>query len=336
MMTSVLLRDSKARLLEAFRQILVERQQHQSKVATKEETAERERNQQAVEAAAQYTTDSIVRGLADLQLEFGSTIQELSIKLTTETKRLDELKRAIAVESHRLEELQQTRVVADALDILTQEHQENLRQLEQQAQRDREALEKEMTETRKAWQQEQTEYEAIAQEREALVQRERQWQEADYTYETERSRKIETDAYEEARRQLEREIQTTQQVKEKEWAARERTLAAQQKVLEEYQQKVEMFPAQLEDAIKQAREDGIREINQAAKVRADLFEKEWEATQQGYELQIQSLEAKIQKQAEQITELSAQLQAAVRQAQELAMRAFDSSNRLAPKGEKPE
>jgi hypothetical protein len=124
-------------------------------VATREAEAERANNQQTVEAAAQYTADSIVRGLADLQLEFGDIITNLSTRLSTETAKLSEIQRAIAIESEHLQDLQQTRVVADALYLLTQEHQENLRLLEQQATRNRENLAKEMAEVRKTWQREQ-------------------------------------------------------------------------------------------------------------------------------------------------------------------------------------
>ncbi|NET39310.1 MAG: hypothetical protein F6K19_46305 [Cyanothece sp. SIO1E1] len=324
-MIQVAVKDSKAEILQAFQAILAERRQLASKVATKEEEAEKEQNKSVVEAASQYTTDSIVRGLADLQLEVGGMVNELSTKLTDETAKLEQLQRAIAVETQHLQELQQTRVVADALYILRQEHQENLRLLEQQSASDREALAVEIAERRKAWQQEQEEFTAICNQRNTLLRREREWQEEDYQYETERSRKIEADEYEEAKRQSEREIQATNQAKAKDWAEREQVLAANQALLAEYQQQVEAFPAQLEEAIKKSREEGIREAHQAAKVKADLFTKEWEGSQQGYELQIQSLETKIQKQTEQIAEISTQLQAALRQAQELAMRAFASS-----------
>jgi hypothetical protein len=61
----------------------------------------------------------------------------------------------------------------------------------------------------------------------------------------------------------------------------------------------------------------------------DLLEKEQHPTRQSYERQLQSLEAKIEQQAEQITELSMQLQSAMRQAQKLAIRVQRSSIRIA-------
>jgi hypothetical protein len=314
--------DNPAKILATFQSILAERQQTASRVATKEEESEQAQNQKVLAAVAQYTTDNIVRGLADLQLEFGSIVGDLSTRLSTETTKLDELKRAIAVETQRLQTLQKTRVVADALYLLTQEHQENLRLLEQRLAKEREALNKEMTGRRKVWQREQTEYETALEEAVQRLSRERERQEADYDYDTERSRKIATDDYEENKRQIERQIQETTQAREKEWAEREQVLAVHGTLLAEYQTQVAAFPAQLEEAVKKSREEGIRDANQDAKIKADLFAKEWEAIEQGYEFQIRSLEAKIQRQGEQITEISTQLQAATRQAQELAMRAF--------------
>lgn len=334
-MTQIAAQDSKTRIIDALQIILAEQRSLSSRVATRAEEAEQERNRSVLEAVSQYTADSIVRGLADLQLDFGTTVTELANGLTRETTKLEDLKRAIAVETKNLQDLQRTRVVADALYLLTQEHQETLRQLDQQANRDREALEREKTELRKGWQQEQEEFDSNASDNRELLSQSRQQQEADYQYDSTRARRIASDDYDQARRQIEREIQETIAAKEKDWAERERILATDQGLCEEYQQRVASFPNELEAAIKKAREEGIRDANQDAKVKADLLEKEWESTRQGYEIQIQSLETKIQKQTEQIMEISTQLQTALRQAQELAMRAFDSSsNRITAKAEK--
>lgn len=97
----------------------------ESKIATKQEEADKAKSQEILQAASAYTVDSIVKGLADLQLEFGSILNALSEKLAQENSKLDELNRAIEIETQRLQELQQIRVVADTLDILSQEHQEN-------------------------------------------------------------------------------------------------------------------------------------------------------------------------------------------------------------------
>ena len=326
-MTQIVGHDSKAKVLAAFEEVLAEQRSIQSRVATKEEEAEQERNLQVLETVSQYTTDNIVRGFADLQLSFNTVIQQLSDQLTTETDKLDDLKRAIAVETQRLRNLRQTRVVADALYILNQEHQENRRLLEERITREQEDLEREKIATHKLWQREHDEFEQNASIWDERLIQERQRQEDDAQYETERSRSIANDDYEEARRQSERNMQQTSLAHEKQWTEREEILTANQAKFTTYQQQVAAFPEELEAAIRKAREDSIKETNDAAKVKANLLEKEWEATQQGYELQIQSLETKIQTQAEEITSISAQLRSTMGQAQELAMQAFASSSR---------
>ncbi|HEY9778833.1 MAG TPA: hypothetical protein V6D09_01625 [Leptolyngbyaceae cyanobacterium] len=224
-----------------------------------------------------------------------------------------------------MHELQQIRVVADALDILNREHQEKLKTLEQDANNQKEGLEKERNQTRKTWQQEQAEYEIKLQEQNELLAKERQQEIEDYQYRLELARKINTDAYQARKRNLERDLQESTQLKDKDWAEREKVLTAQQAQLVEYQKQITAFTTEVEEAIKKAREEAIRDVNQDAKVKADLFEKDWQGSKQSYELKIQSLEQAIAKQAEQIESLSSQLQAALKQAQDLAMRAFENS-----------
>jgi hypothetical protein len=324
-MTASTIKDSKQQLVQTFQQIRAERKKLDSKIATKQEEAEKAKNQEILTIASAYTVDSIVKGLADLQLEFGSIVTSLSEKLAKENDKLDELNRAIEVETQRLQELQQIRVVADTLDILTQEHQEKLKILEQETAKKREALEKEVAAKRKEWQKEQAEFdEKIAAYNELLV-KERQQEEEEYQYKLETTRKLNADAYEARKRNLERELKETGEAKDKNWAEREKVLQEKQPQLTEYQQKAAAFPTELEEAVKKTREEAIKETSQKAKVEADLFEKEWEGSKQSYELRIKSLEETIQKQTEQIESISTQLQTVLKQAQDLAMRAFNTN-----------
>ena len=325
-MNQFAVKNSKDRLL-AFQRILVERKDLALKIATKQEEADKEKNKQILQTASSYTVDSIVKGLAELQLEFGGIVSGLSEKLSQETSKLDELKRAIEVETQNLQELQQIRVVADTLYILNQEHQEKLKIIEQSATSQQENLEKEITQTRKIWQQEQAEFETKLQEQSELLVKERQRESEEYQYRLEQTQKMNADTYQLKKRTLEREIQEATQAKEKDWTEREKVLTEQQSLLGEYQKQIAAFPAELDEAIKKAREEAIKDVSQDAKVKADLFEKEWQSAKQSYELQVQSLEQVIAKQLEQIESLSTQMQAAQQQAQDLALRAFQNGTR---------
>jgi len=322
---SIAVKDSKQQLMQAFQQIIADRKKLESKIATKQKEAEKAKNKETLEVASTYTVDSIVKGLADLQLEFGSIVNELSEKLARQNSKLDELNRAREIATQNLEELQQIRIVADTLDFLTQEHREKLKNLEEDIRSKREALEKEIAQKRKEWQKEQAEYEEALQAYNELLAKQRSLETDEYQYKLETTRKLNTNAYEARKRNSEREIQENTQQKEKDWAEREKIIKQSEPLFTDYQQKVAAFPNEMEEVIKKAREEAIKETSQKAKVEADLFEKDWESTKQSYEAKIQSLEQTIQKQVEQIEGISAQLQTALKQAQDLAMRAFDGS-----------
>jgi len=323
-MTIATAKDSKAQILQNFQQILADKKKIESKVETKEESTEKAKNKQLLEVASTYTIDRIVKGLADLQLDFGSITSGLSEKLKGESSKLDELKRAIEIEAQQLQELQQIRVVADALHILTQEHREKLTLLEQNSANQRELIEKDTTQKRKVWEKEQQAFDIAIQEEIALTTKERQRETADYHYELERTRKVETDEYEETKRKLERELQQSTREKEKNWVEREQVLSDNQAEFEANQKKAAGFEEELKQAYVKAKEEAIQEVSREAKVKADLVDKEWESTKQGYELKAQSLQQTIERQTEQIAEISAQLQATMKQAQDLAMKAFAS------------
>ncbi len=324
-MTTAVAKESKQQLMQAFEQIINDRKNLESKIATKQEEAAKPKNQEVLEAASAYTVDSIIKSLADLQLEFGNIVNSLSEKLATENSKLDELKQAIEIENQYLQELQKIRVVADILDLLTKEHQEKLAVLETDINSKREILEKEIAQNRKEWEKEQVNFTEAVTAYEESLRKQRQQQQEEYQYKLQNTHKIDADTYESKKRHIEREIQTTTQEKEKKWQEREKFLQDNQSLLQEYKQKSEGFPTELDAAFKKAKEEAIKETANKAKVQADLFEKEWEASKQSYELKIKSLEETIQKQSEQIESITNQLQSTLQQAQDLAMRAFDSS-----------
>ena len=321
-------KDSKSQILANLNRILTEQSNPGSKVATKEEEAQLVKNKEIVAKAATYTVDTIVKGMADLQLEFGSIITGLSDKLTVEVEKLTEAKQAIEIETQHRSELQQIRVVADALHIITQEHQQSLKSIEQELANHQEELGKDQNNLRKQWEQRDREYTEKQAELAITTAKERQKEQDESEYKVTRDRQLHTDAFAETKRNQERDILTLDREQQKQWQEREKFLTDNKKLLDENLLKVTSFPTELEEAVKKAREESIKETSSDAKVRADLFEKEWEGNKQNYDLKIQSLEQVVERQTQQITDITEQLQAVINQAQSLAMKAFETSARL--------
>ncbi len=317
--------EGKDRILVSFNQLLTQYQKTESKVATKEEVAEKIKNQELVTKASDYTVDNIVNGMALLQLQFGSSINELTETLTTESVKLEELKKAIAVEKNHLQQLSQVKLVADTLHILEQEHQEKLRLLEEKTSKQKEDITKETENYRRQWEKEQEEFTSKIQEEDELLQQQREQEAADYQYELARQRVVETDDYEEDKRQQQTELADIGEEKEKDWEQREQYLADNEKEFTENQEKIATFEDKIKEAYNKAKGDAIKEADRKAKVQADLLEKEWEAEKQGYEFKLESLQATIERQINQINELTTQLQETNAQSQNLAMKAFNNS-----------
>jgi hypothetical protein len=326
-----IVKDSKTQILTELDRILAEQYRPGSKVATKEEEAQLAKNKEIVTKAATYTVDTIVKGMADLQLEFGSIVNGLSDRLTIEVEKLTEVKQSIEIETQHRSELQQVRVVADALHIITQEHQQSLKAIEQTLATDQENLEKEQTNLRKQWERNDREYTEQQSELATIVAKERQKEQDEVQYKVTRDRQLQADVYTETKRNQEQDIQSQDREKQKQWKEREKFLKDNQKLAEENSVKVAAFPAELEEAVKKAREEAIKETSGNEKVKADLVEKEWEGSKQGYEMKTQSLERVIERQNEQIIAITEQLQTVMNQAQSLAMKAFETSAKISEK-----
>ena len=316
--------EGKEQVMSAFNKLLTQYQKVESKVATKEEEVSTIKNQQLLTRATEYTVDNIINGMATLQLDFGGAIDSIKENLTGESTKLNELKRAIAVEQEHLQRLSQVRLVADALHILQQEHQEKLHKLAEETSLQQENITKEITKSKKVWQQEQADFLIAIAEEDNLIAQQREQEEADYQYELARQRKIETDEYEEDKRQQERELSQIEREKNQHWTKREQYLANYKAEFTANLEKIASFEEKIQAEYNKAKGEAIKEAFAKAKVEADLLEKEWEANQNGYDFQIASLEATITKQEQQIAELTNQLQESNSQAQSLAMKAFNN------------
>jgi hypothetical protein len=317
---------TKQHILEAFQQLLEARKPLLLRMAIREEVAEKERDQRIVETVSTYTVESVVKGLAELQLHFGTEIDGVSARLSTEIRKLQDMRRAIEVETRHLEELHHIKIAAEALNILSQEHQERARTFEADAIRQREVLAREIAEKRQVWQKEQEEHEQSVAAYETALRTERQQQEETYLYGVERSRKIKIDVYEQKKSRVEVELAKTTAEKENDWARRDAILAGKRQLLEAYKAKVQTFPQELAAAVQQAREETIKSEQYTANVRANLSRKEEEANRKVYEAEIQMLHDMISQQQAQIDTLTADLKAAVKQLQELSSKVIGSAS----------
>lgn len=324
--TSVNTPMSRDDVLKTFAPLLQSFGQGPAQVATRAEAAEQAKARDIVERAASYTVESIIKSLADLQVNLGGAIDSLADRLEQEASKLGELRHALASEGRRLHELRNTRVAAEALEILIQDHKKKVQVLDEKAASERQELEDRSNKQREAWSREQAERAAAQAEGEANLAKERRAKEEQYSYEIERQRKLSADEYAEKKRLLERGLAESDATRTKNWGEREQVLAAAAGDIEALRARVEAFPRQLEEEGKKARERAIGRITGEAKHEAELLEKESAANIQVYELKIKSIEDRSARQVAQIADLQKQLATALEQTQTLAQKAIEGTS----------
>lgn len=311
-----------AGLGQRFEALRREQKRSKEQILTRVERAEREKELATLEEAAQYTVGGIVTGLAELRLEVSGTVSGLEARLERESEKLETLQKAVVVAKGELEALDKVRTAADALYVLQQESAEKTFSLEREHTERLAVQDREVHETRERWTREESEFQAARKERELERTRRREGEETAFAYTLEQNRKKDSDRHSDAERTQTRALSEQGRAQDKTWAEREAVLERETARHAENLTKLEGFPAELEAAVKKAREDALRDAGSEAKVKSDLLEKEWDAGERSFELQIESLQTLLTEGEKQLLELQAQLQATLQQAQLLAGRAF--------------
>jgi len=255
-----------------FEKLRADYQRQEALIATKQDIAARQKDKEIVEQASTYTPDSIFKALAKLQSGFGQSIKELSLEMTTQVEKLAQIQRAIEVENQRLTTLHNIQIAAEALNILQQEHQKESQSLEEDDQQKLEALEKEITKLREVWQKQQQDYDNAKNKQQTVQEKSRNDEEEEYDYKLKRQHTENTDDYEKRGRTLERQLEEENQRKEKDWTEREKYLEKHQADFEEYKTKVEAIPKEIQEAVKKAREEAIKDTYKSEENQAKLLE----------------------------------------------------------------
>ena len=311
----------------AFETLLERHREQRNQINTRAETLAREEENDIVTRASTYSVEGLVKELADLQLAFGTSLDQLGDMLLTEDVKLDELKRSISVEERQLERLQDVEVAAEALELLQRENQKSMGDFDADRQKKLDALSKRIEQTREAWELEQIKHEREVREYIEQRDKERQLAEADFAYTLERDRKVAADRLEQRRRKIEHDLEELEASLTRDWEKREASLAKKAGEISTLEQRVETFPEEKEEKVKEARASSIRKTTEDARVEAQLMQQQYEADEQVSELKIASLENSITEQRQQIAELEEKLLAASTKAQDLAVKAIEGTSR---------
>ncbi|MDJ1174550.1 hypothetical protein [Roseofilum capinflatum] len=332
-------RNTKAEILEAYQELLQEKKelekqasqtpQPQQPLVKPTPVIEHPSAQNSVNRVTDRVSEPMKKVLQDLgkiQATFGGALNELSEKLLKEASQLEAVEEQVNLEQEQLQQLYDLEVSETTLDELIEQYQTQAKTFEREWEEQRETLEQRLAEARQVWQKEQQTHQREIQERNQATQTQQTRDAETYNYNLQLQRKLDEEAYQQGREQLEQELVELRETQEQAWQEREEAIAEREKAYTEAKAKVEAFPQELEQNIKRGKENG-RNIGQyQVKVKADLRAQEIESQKKIYELRLQGLSETIQNQESRIQNLSKQLDSALKQVQDLAVKAIEGTS----------
>jgi len=325
--------DEQKRLLSQLEQLKKDKQSLEKRVPKEMEISKSEKKEIEEKMKEKETTtpkiatmDQIVEGLQSIRSGFGKAVNELSAQLVAEASTLASLQDRITDETNQLKLLFDLEVTTETLGQLIQEYAEKSAAFEQEAQQKQEVFEIEILEKNKTWQKEQEEHNRTVKEQREITELNFKREEIEYRYNLEQQRKLDSEEFELQLKKLQRELDSFEANKKKEWHEREKIIADQEHEFEAMKERVEKFPEHLAVAIKDAKAKASQPIQREAQIKMDLRTKEVEGEKRVYETKIKSLEETLKNQVQQIQALFARLEATLKQSQALAMKAIEGAS----------
>jgi len=319
-------KSTKEEMLKAYNELVARFQERQESASERQTEVKRAADTAVVERASKYTVESIIKGLADLNIYVGKALGDLSRELTTEADKLAEIREAIGIETKNLEELFDIRLAADTLATLIKDYQEKQAAFETEKAEAEQAFSFQMAEKKFEWKKEQEAYVAALKENDARGKKEREREREEYEYNLALTRKKDTDAYEAQKAALLKALGDERSTQEHELGIREAAVKMQETEIAELRAKVAGFSAELTSAIERAEKEAISRAESRAAQGAQLLAKEVEGDKRVAQLTIAALEEAVSKQAGQIEALTKKLDEANAKVEEIAVKAIEGAS----------
>jgi hypothetical protein len=319
-------RNTKEEMIKAYNELVQRFQERATAQPEKKAEAARAAETVLVEKTAAYTVESIIKSLADLNINLGKGLTGLGAELTAEAAKLAEIRQAMAIETKKLEELHDIDLAANTLEQLIQEHASRKSAFETEMAEMEGHFEEEMAGKKIDWKKEQEAYVAAQKEAEARLKKERDREKEEYEYALSLARRKDKDQYDAQKAALQKALKEERQIQEQELATREAAVAAQEETLAQLQKQVGAFPKELDTVVEKARREVQQAADAKAKQEALLATKDAEGEKKVAVLTIATLEEMVAKQYVQIEALTRKLEEANTQVQAIAVKAIEGAS----------
>ena len=288
-------KSTKDEMLRAYNDLVARFQETQEDASERQTEVKRVTEASVVERASKYTVETIIKGLADLNIYVGKALNDLSRELTTEAGKLEEIRDAIAIETKNLEELHDIHLAADTLAGLIKDHQEKKAAFEAERAEAEQELNFQMAEKKFEWKKEQESYAAALKENETRVKKEREREREEYEYNLALTRKKDVDAYESQKAAQLKALEDERSKQERELNDREVAVRTQEAEIAELRTRVSGFPPEITAAVERAEKEAASRAETRARQEAELLAKEVEGDNRVAQLKIAALEEAVAK-----------------------------------------
>jgi hypothetical protein len=315
-------RKAMVELVADTEKVVAERQDAEAKP---EERLAAKEVREAVAVADALSSEDVVRSIGEMKSTIARTLGQLADRLEEEIGKYSQIRRAIAAKDAELKEIYEIERSASTLLAILETQRQQQEDLEREFQTEKEQLESEIAATRAEWEKERKEREQEIKERDAAEQKRRQREAEEYKYSTAREQQLAQDRLKDALAKGEKELSERKTQLEREWAEREKALAASEEELTQLRTRAAGFAEELKAASNQVAADTTARLEQQHRAEDELLRQQLEGEKNVLTAKVASLERTVKDQAEQLARLQEQAEKAYAQVQEIAVRAIEGS-----------
>jgi hypothetical protein len=319
-------KSTKQEMLEAYQVLAKQLEEKRGAELAPERRLDEKRSEEAVKVAASVAPEGIDREIGHLKAEVGKMLSDVSDRLAAESSRFRSIQKAVESKEIELRELYGIEKAAVSLAALIEAQNQKQCEFEEAMAAERERLQTEINSLRADWEKERKAHEAELRERDASEKKARDREREDFAYAFKRDQQTIKDKLADEKATLEKEIKTTREAFQKEFAERERNIAEKEKETADLRIKAAAFPKELETAVNQAVKDVTERLKLEAKNREDLLRKEFEGERNVLTARNETLEKVNKDVFAANARLAQQLEAAYQKVQDIAEKTVEGSS----------
>lgn len=262
-----------------------------------------------------FSAETALQNVGKVNLEVSKLFSSVSEALIQQANHLETVSEAVLLAEKELTELHDKDVVASSLASLLAEYEAkksefNTKKLEVEEQWKKDA---------------DAHFKFVKEQRDEVI-KQRNREQNEYEYNTEKLKKEATDKFNEQMLNLEKQNRDKQESLTKSWTLREQELAAKESVIAELKKQVDSFPTVLKSEVEKEKAIALNSMKREYEFKIQMEAKDSASAAALAKQTIAAAEARLLEQSSTIADLQKQLVAAKQQVSDIAIKALDGAS----------